>query len=241
MADENKVIPDQSTNNSVVPPVSNADRMYPDPAVVPPVVPPVVDPAAPVVPAAPAVVPPVVDPVPPVVPVVDPAKPADPVVDPAKPADPAKPVYKIPETMKDAKESVDEVLQFAETQKLSPEQTQVLLDREAQIMINQNAAQLKHIENKKTEWAAAARADKEIGGEAFEANLAIAQKVYKLAPESIQKYLTDSGLGSHPDAIKWFLKIGKSGLADTLIPAGNETHVENRSAADRLYANSGMS
>lgn len=230
---ENEVVtPDQSTNNSEVPAPSQAERMYPDPVKTETVVPPVVDPAAPVppvVPPAPAVVPPVVDPA---APVVDPAAP--PVVDPAAPV---KPVYKIPESMAAQKEVVDEVLKFSEAHKLTPEQTQLMLDREAAIMKNQHDAAVTNIQNKKDTWAAAAQADPEIGGEKFAESLAHAQRVYKLAPPSIQKYLEDSGLGSHPDAIKWFMKIGKSGLSDTLIPAGNETHGESKSAADRMYPN----
>ena len=232
MANENEVTTDQSTNNSEVSTQSTADRMYPDPVQTEVKSEPVkTEPVK----AEPVQADPVkTEPV-----KTEPVK-TEPVVEADKKVEPVKVEVKIPESMKAQQSVVDEVLEFAKSHKLSPEQTQVLLDREAVIMTNQAKSQAQYIENQKSVWAAAAKADPEIGGEKFAENLTQAQRIYKLAPPSIQKYLEDSGLGSHPDAIKWFAKIGKMGLADKLVPGGSESHGEKKSAAERLYANSGM-
>lgn len=244
MANENVVTSDQSTNNSAVPPLSNAERMYPgevqtelktetvvEPVKTEPVKtePVVTEPVK----AEPVKTEPVkTEPV-----KTEPVKTEEPAKTEPEKVEPVKVELKIPESMKAHKVVVDEVLEFAKAHKLSPEQTQVMLDREAAIMDNSVKSQIKTLETQKATWAAAAQADPEIGGEKFAETLTQAQRIYKLAPPSIQKYLEDSGLGSHPDALKWFAKIGKSGLADKLIPAGNESHVENRSAAERMYPN----
>jgi hypothetical protein len=151
-----------------------------------------------------------------------------------KPGD--KVEYVIPEIFKDHKEVVDEVLKFAEEQKLSKEQTQVLLNREASIVDNQTKSQNALLETRKSEWAAASAKDPEFGGENFEGNLKIAEHGFTAAPKTIQDFLKSTGMVNHPDVIRFFLKIGKSGMGDKLVPAGNEIGEKPKSYAERLYS-----
>lgn len=70
-------------------------------------------------------------------------------------------------------------------------------------------------------WAEAAKADKEIGGEAFEQNLALAKKATdafgsdEFKAELLEKYR----LGDHPEFIRMMVKVGKAISEDTLVPA----------------------
>lgn len=73
-------------------------------------------------------------------------------------------------------------------------------------------------------WAEAAKADKEIGGDAFEQNLALAKKATdtfgsdEFKAELLEKYR----LGDHPEFIRLMVKVGKAISEDTLVPASGE-------------------
>lgn len=83
-------------------------------------------------------------------------------------------------------------------------------------------------------WEAQVKADKEIGGDALGANLAIAAKARDLGGPEFVKLLNKTGLGNHPAVIKTFLKIGKSLSEDKFITGGNAS-TEAPTAAQRLY------
>lgn len=61
------------------------------------------------------------------------------------------------------------------------------------------------------EWIEASRNDKEFGGAAIDANLAIAKKALDTygTPE-ISRFLETTGLGNHPEMIRFFWRIGKT-------------------------------
>lgn len=68
-------------------------------------------------------------------------------------------------------------------------------------------------------WVEEVKADKEIGGDNLEQNLAIARKAldYFGTPE-LRDLLNMTGLGNNPHVIKAFLKMGKSTSEDVFIP-----------------------
>lgn len=69
-----------------------------------------------------------------------------------------------------------------------------------------------------SKWAAEARADKEIGGDAFDANLATAKKALDtFASEGLREMLNSTGFGSHPEVIRLFHKIGAAISEDRLV------------------------
>lgn len=77
------------------------------------------------------------------------------------------------------------------------------------------------VETAHKEWAAAAKADPEFGGEKLEANLGIAQKaIAQFASEPLKALLRDTGLGNNPEVIRLFWKVGQAISEDKLIPGG---------------------
>lgn len=66
------------------------------------------------------------------------------------------------------------------------------------------------------DYAAAARADKEIGGVDFDKNLAIAQKTLMRFSPDAAKALRDSPLGNHPAILKLLVKVGKAAGEDSV-------------------------
>lgn len=86
-------------------------------------------------------------------------------------------------------------------------------------------------------WAKQAQDDKEIGGTAFGENVKVAQKaIAAFASPELKTLLDSTGLGNHPELLKFCMRIGKA--------IGEDTHNGTasagggqRSLADRLYPN----
>lgn len=75
-------------------------------------------------------------------------------------------------------------------------------------------------ESEVVKWAEEAKADKEIGGPNFDANLKTAQAALRqFGSEGLTKLLNETGLGNHKEVISLFAKIGKS-IAEDKLPKG---------------------
>jgi len=96
---------------------------------------------------------------------------------------------------------------------------------------NTDALQAAH-----TKWAEDARADTEIGGAQFEANLAVAQKGLEQFFPELKEHLDITGLGNHPAVIKGFMRIGKAISQDKFLPGG-PTPTSNKQTTTVLYDN----
>lgn len=83
-------------------------------------------------------------------------------------------------------------------------------------------------------WEGEAKADKDIGGDGFDANLATAKKaIDAFGSDGLKSVLNESGLGSHPEVIKFAVNAGKA-LADApVITTGDGA--AKKSLADSLY------
>lgn len=97
---------------------------------------------------------------------------------------------------------------------LTQEQADKLVAFDAQrSLAAQEASQQQAIEfrNKQVgEWETALRGDAEFGGANFDANVAIAQQALAAygTPE-LSAMLSESGLGTHPEVVRFFHKVGK--------------------------------
>ena len=83
-------------------------------------------------------------------------------------------------------------------------------------------------------WEGEARADQDIGGDAFDANLATAKTaIDAFGDNALKSVLNESGLGSHPAVIKFAVNAGKA-LSDApvLKTSGGDA---KKSLADSLY------
>lgn len=72
------------------------------------------------------------------------------------------------------------------------------------------------------EWVAAAKADKEYGGDKFDASIKGAKRALdKFGTPELQEYLTASGGGNHPELIRFMARVGNAISDDS--PPGSET------------------
>lgn len=87
-------------------------------------------------------------------------------------------------------------------------------------------------------WEETARKDTEYGGEHFDANLKIAQHALgKYSSPELNKLLVETGLGSHPDLIRAFVRIGKATAEDQPGQTTAEGSPEAKDLKAVLYPN----
>jgi len=93
--------------------------------------------------------------------------------------------------------------------------------------------------NLRNEWATQARADKEYGGDNFDANLAGANKaLQQFGSLELIKVLKDTGLGNNPEVIRLFHNINKTISQDSVAAAITASASAEKTQAQRMYAGS---
>lgn len=126
---------------------------------------------------------------------------------------------------------------------LTQEQAQKLVEYDAKRMSSatspeaQQAAAIEHRNAQVAQWEGEIKADKELGGANLDASIQIAQKALASygSPE-LSAMLKQSGLGSHPEIVRFFHKVGKELSEGSLHRTTTEVPAE-RSLADRMYPN----
>ncbi|WP_347299399.1 hypothetical protein [Clostridium perfringens] len=112
---------------------------------------------------------------------------------------------------------------------LSQEQAQKLVDIYPQIQQQQAEAWSKQV----ADWSEQVKADKEIGGDKFNASVGAAQRALdQFGNTELREYLNASGLGNHPALVRFCAKVGKAMAEDTFVVPNQGGQ---RSAADILY------
>lgn len=112
---------------------------------------------------------------------------------------------------------------------LSQEQAQKLVDIYPQIQQQQAEAWGKQV----ADWGEQVKADKEIGGDKFNASVGAAQRALdQFGNTELREYLNASGLGNHPALVRFCAKVGKAMAEDTFVVPNQGGQ---RSAADILY------
>ncbi|MCC3733703.1 peptidase [Rouxiella badensis] len=119
---------------------------------------------------------------------------------------------------------------------LNNEQAQKLVDIYGKDILPKLEARQAENWAKQTEaWANEVKTDKEIGGDGFVSNVGLAQKALdQFAPAGLRDYLESTGLGNHPDLVRFCVKVGKAMSEDTIVMSNTGGQ---RSQADILYGN----
>jgi len=166
------------------------------------------------------------------------AKPGDKPAD--APAIPEKYEFKLPEDIKLEGAALEELSGLAKELGLTQEQAQKVADlgaKQAQTLASQYVEQHKTTVN---EWATQTKTDKEIGGEALEANLGAAKKALdQFGSPELKKLLNESGLGNHPEVVRMFVKAGKAISEDGRLVTGaaRQSDRESKPIENRIYPN----
>lgn len=119
---------------------------------------------------------------------------------------------------------------------LTQEAAQTMLDKVGPILAQQQAAQIAKV---RAEWAEASKVDAEFGGAKFNENLALAkQSIDKFATPEFKQMLDDTGLGNHPEWIRYCYRVSKAFSPDTFEGGhkeGGAAPKDFNSMASKLY------
>lgn len=154
-----------------------------------------------------------------------------------------KPEEKQPETLEYTDFSLPEGLQYdqaiatefksvAKELGLKQDQAQKLVDFYAK----QYQAQTEAYQRQVQEWAEQAKKDPVIGGADFDKNIGVAVKALdKFGTPELRQVLDNTGLGNHPEVIKFFYNVGKAISEDSFVEGSGKSAA--KSIAEILYPN----
>lgn len=126
--------------------------------------------------------------------------------------------FKMPEGAALDSEIMGEFSAAAKEFGLTQEQAQRLADIGGKSALKSKGALDTALSKARTEWAEQSKTDKEFGGEKFDENLATANLALSTyGTPALKSFLDDSGLGNHPEMLRWAFKVGKSVSADKIV------------------------
>ncbi len=128
---------------------------------------------------------------------------------------PEKYEFKAPEGRNFDNEVINTFSEVAKELNLNQESAQKVLDRVGPKMVERQMAELEKIRNG---WIDSSKSDKEFGGDAITQNLSVAKKALDTfgTPE-LRTLLNQSGLGNHPELIRFFYRAGKTISEDSFV------------------------
>lgn len=125
--------------------------------------------------------------------------------------------------------------EWAKAKNLSQEDAQAALNLGMENIKAINAAQETAFKTVTEGWLTEAKTDKDIGGEAFDANVAIGMKaIERFGNEKFEAMLDDTGVGNHPEMIRFLKGVGDQLTEGTLHPANKGVEAQ-KSLADRIF------
>lgn len=101
---------------------------------------------------------------------------------------------------------------------LSQEHAQKLVDLGAKMQLKGGESVSQGLAKAKESWLAASKADKEFGGDGYDANAGAASKVFAdFGTPALKELLESSGLGNHPEMIRWAYRVSKAVSPDKVV------------------------
>ena len=124
---------------------------------------------------------------------------------------------------------------------LPQEAAQKVLDKVAPVI---QARQAKAVEQARADWATESQSDEEFGGENLGANLEIAKSsLNAFGTDAFKSLLSESGLGNHPEVIRFMYRAGKAISEDGYVGNSQGANAKGgipkdfNGIADALYSN----
>jgi len=145
--------------------------------------------------------------------------------------------FEIPEGMEMNQSLLDIVDPIFKKANMTQAQAQEVISAYSELEKGRAQEQFDNLTTQINEWETAAKYDKEYGGDKFEESVGIAKKgMDAYFSDEVKTLLIDSGLGSHPEIIRGFLKIGQTIKEDD--PSSSTGKVDsNTDRISRLYPN----
>lgn len=135
--------------------------------------------------------------------------------------------------------AVPKIVELAKAYGIAPDKAQKLLDETHARQVQAKADLEAALAKQKAEWHEAIKADKDYGGEKFQASLERANKVVgeidaKIAP-GIKQILDSTGYGDHPAVVRLFNYLGQQNREDTFAGGGGNSAGADVPMHERWY------
>lgn len=116
------------------------------------------------------------------------------------------------------------------------EVAQKFLDMQTALLAKQADAYQAALVEQSQQWEQQVKADKELGGDNFEKTQAVAIKaIESFGSPELRQLLNDSGLGNHPELVKFCHRVGQKLTEDAVVLPGTQTGA-TKSIAERLWS-----
>lgn len=139
--------------------------------------------------------------------------------------------FELPEGMELDENLLKEAAPLFSELGLTKEQAQKFVDLQAKQVQSQVEAHTKQV----NEWTEAVKNDKELGGEDFDKNIGVAKLgIEKVGSPELKELMDNYGIGSHPEVVRAFYKIGKLVQEDNP-ESGARVSNTQKSVVERLY------
>lgn len=167
----------------------------------------------------------------------DALKPAPAAVVAAKKAPESYTDFTQPQGTKFQKTVIDALKGVGKELDLSQADMQKLIDKVAPAFVTSEKANIGEFVNKiADQWRAEVLADPELGGETSPAKIAVAKKTFDVfGTPKLQALLSNTGLGDHPELLRWAHRIGSAIGPDNKFVAGTTLTKANVAPEERLW------
>lgn len=119
--------------------------------------------------------------------------------------------FTAPEGVELNADMLDRFKAFAKENNLSQERAQALVDMGAEIVKNADAKLADLMVEARAEWRKQTLDDTEYGGAAWQSSLPVAKAALdRFGTPELKEVLAQSGLGDHPEVIRYFYRVGKA-------------------------------
>lgn len=136
-------------------------------------------------------------------------------------------VFELPENFDMNEETLGEYHTFAKENNLTQEQAQRGVDMVAQM---KQAEMNQWVEQQKS-WVDDAKKDAEFGGDKFDKSISVAVKARdSFGTPEFNEMLDSSGLGNHPEMIRFLSRVGKQISEDGVVVGGSSISNQTREA-----------
>jgi hypothetical protein len=143
---------------------------------------------------------------------------------------------KLPEGSQLDPSAVERHSSRAKELKMTNEEAQKELERDSDTVKSYVEGQKAQLKKQSDQWVKDSENDAEVGGAKFKENAELAKRALKVfdTKGDFSRFLDETGLGSHPEALRVFAKIGRAMGEDKLIHGGAGA-TGTKSFEDRLY------
>ena len=143
--------------------------------------------------------------------------------------------FTLPEGMQADPEAVASFEKMARAQNMNQEAAQEWVNMQVETHNRAVVAQEAEWVTMKNDWLAEAKADTEIGGQKFDASIALSHRALdQFGSPELDAVLERFGVGNHPEFIRFASKVGEA-IGEDVIPPGRQVGAE-KSLAQRMYS-----